>query len=84
MTLDCVEDFRTFIETLAEVGPDLGMPALHFMIDRLANIVKQSAPTGQTTIKPQLVRNRLTQKRHFDAVPQHVLPVTRAVSQSPQ
>ena len=74
---DGVQDLLAgFPVALGQLGADLGMAALHFMIGRLADIVQQAATPRQLAVQSELFRHHAAQVRDFQAVLEHVLTVT--------
>ncbi len=67
-----------FVEFAQEFHADDRMPAFLVMIHRFADVVQQSGATRQRSIKPEFVGDDLREIRHLQAVPQHVLTITRA------
>src|SRR5438552_1407011 len=74
---DGVQDLLAgFPVALGQLGADLGMAALHFMIGRLADVVQQAATPRQLAVQSELFRHHAAQVRDFQAVLEHVLTVT--------
>ena len=62
---DGIEHFRALIESFAEIGADLLVTALDFVVDGLADIVEQAATPSDSPIEAELVGDGLAQEGHL-------------------
>ncbi len=73
VSTDRVEHGVFLAVLLGEVHADLGVPALHLVVHRLADIVQEPAAASEATVKTELVCNQLRDVRHFQRVLEDVL-----------
>jgi hypothetical protein len=60
---------------LGQLGPDQGMGPLHFMVDGLANIVKEPHSARQFLLQPQFRSHHRRQEANLDGVLKNVLRI---------
>ena len=70
-----MDNFGRFVTSTQQVGADLGVSPLQFMIGGLADIVQQPTASGQVGIHPQHFGEQAADEGDFDAVSQHILAV---------
>ena len=82
MGFDGVHDFWFFSEAASKVGTDDGVRALDFVIDCLAEVVKQAGALGGNGIEAKLGGHNAAEIGDLERVVQDVLPERRAETQT--
>ena len=60
------------------------MAAFNFVVERLADIMQKPRAAGDCSVKAEFVGHHLCQECHFNAVPQHILPIAGSIIQRTQ
>jgi len=77
--LDRVHDALRLAVLLGELLRDLGVRAVHLMVDRLADVVEEAGAPGDLDVRAELGRHDAGEVGHLDRVVEDVLTVARPV-----
>ena len=79
--LNGVYDSFALLVLAGDIHADFHVGALHLVVHRLADVMQQTGAAGDDWVDAQLAGHHAGQERHLHGVVEHVLPVTRAVTQ---